>query len=266
MLVAELRNELARFEALRRLLGHQILADLVPVFSGFDPEEHLDHHLVVEVLGRYVAEIRQALDAWWDNYELWGSNCSTTQPVLPQVDMARLEVRHSTCGASEYWLRPVGVTQLGYSNSSWGPTPREVTGLRLGGIRDAEAPELGTAAWHAARALLARTEWSGGGGSLALQLAKSEMERAGIDGGLIELVVEEGFVSGLPDRDEYLGLRLEAENVCRQLADLFNSRPPQELRVAVRQLLNNCPRQDAQALPGWLEKARLKLAESAAAL
>lgn len=209
MQVEEIKNELERFEALRGLLGHDIVVAVEPLFEGFDLDGRGTPELVEEVLARYARAVRQGLESWWEGWEPPLST-SVTQPVTPLVDLARLEVRHETCGASTYWLRPVGGRWLGYSNQHFEPTPGRVWGLRAGGFREEDAPEHGTLGWHAARALLGRTGWSGGGGSVALGLAETYLKEKGCDLGLIGRVVSEGFISSLAI-DPSLPARIKAE-------------------------------------------------------
>jgi hypothetical protein len=173
--LGDFRAEMCRWEALRRLLGHELclgVEEIGELFADLDPETDVDDEVVVNVLVAYATRLRVMRATRHASLSKEGQGLPA--PVLPIVNLVGLVASHETCtGNSRYSLTPC----------------RGVSGWR-----NEEAPERGTLGWQAARALLGRTTWSGGGGAIALQLAKSELEREGIDDGLIKLVVmEEGF-------------------------------------------------------------------------
>lgn len=188
-----LYDELRRFEALRVVLGHaaviatsNIMTIITSVLKEADHTNwgYVDEPLLEKILIGYARVLRERQKE--RTYE-------GIVPVLPMIDLASLTVSHQTCGASFYKLDPT-------------------SSCMLFGYRDDDAPEYGGIGWHAARALLGRSKWSGGGGPLALSLAVSEMYKLGVDEFVIHMAAAEGFFQQ-SSKDEELRRRLEVEAV-----------------------------------------------------
>lgn len=144
-----LAGELIRFEALRAILGHEVLVH---------PEslQLPDWWAADETLLHYAAALRSALADWHEIYDC--DHCSYPEPVLPVVDLASLAapVRHTTCTHNTR----VGIHRINSATDGW----------RVFHTRDHAAEMLGDPAWHVARQVVGRERVGGRPASLEDQV------------------------------------------------------------------------------------------------
>lgn len=136
-----LAGELSRFEALRAILGHDVIVH---------PEslQLPDWWAADETLLHYAAALRHELADWHEIYDC--DHCDyPPEPVLPVVDLASLSVpvRHTTCTGNTR----IGVQRVNSAIDGWAVFHQ----------RDRGAEELSDPAWHVARRVVGRESIGG---------------------------------------------------------------------------------------------------------